>query len=153
VDRTAVTATPVAHAPVSRPLAPGWLAPLHRIDGIGSAVVGLALLAAPGWLQAGLGPGTGAGIRLLGGLFVVNAWVNLRAVAPDRPGATRTSAVVDLLFGVGAVTVAVLDPSGAATWARWLVAALGVVSLDLAAVKAWGAHRTIADADPGTGGQ
>jgi hypothetical protein len=141
VDRTSAPTTTATHAAVAAPLVPGWLAPLHRIDGIGSGAVGLALLVAPGWLQVGLGA-TGAWIRLLGGLFVVNAWVNLRAVAPDRPEATRTSAVVDLLFGLGAIALAVLDPSGAETWARWLLAGLGLFSLDLAAAKAWAARRT-----------
>lgn len=128
-NRTAATDPPV------------WLRPLLRIDAVGSAVIGIALIVLSGPLQGPLGLGSTVSILLVGALFVVNGPVN--GVAARR--VTRATLVapvtIDAVFGVAMLAVAIADPSGAEVWVRWVIAVVGVVSLDLAAVKTWGRTR------------
>lgn len=127
--------------PTATAVSPRWLQPLLRIDAVGSVVIGVALVVAAGTVQGRLGLGSIAPIVLLGALFVVNGPVN--GVAARR--LTRASLVgpvtIDAVFGVVMLAVAIADPSGAELWARWGIAAVGVLSLDLAVAKAWGRTR------------
>lgn len=120
--------------------APRWLAATYLIDGAGSAALGLLLLVLPGWLAAGLGVGS-APIRVLGAVLVVNGVVNGHAARTMTRSAMVPPVAIDAVFGTAVLWVALADPSGAANWARWLLGATGLLSLDLAAVKAFGRAR------------
>lgn len=127
--------------PTATAVSPRWLQPLLRIDAVGSVVIGVALVVAAGALRGPIGLGSTAAILLAGTLFVVNGPVN--GVAAHR--LTRASLVgpvtIDVVFGVAMLAVAIADPTGAEPWARWAIAAVGVLSLDLGAAKAWGRTR------------
>ena len=120
---------------------PRWLRPLLRIDAVGSVVIGLGLVAVAGWLASPLGLASSLPILIVAGLFILNGPLN--AVAARRLSRTRLLGpiAVDALFGLVMLVVAVADPAGAQLWARWAVAVVGVLSLDLAAAKAWGRAR------------
>jgi hypothetical protein len=117
--------------------APRWLRATYLIDGAGSAAIGLLLLALPGWLAAGVGVGS-ASIQAIGAVFVVNGLVNGHAARTMTRRAMVAPVVIDAVFGIGVLVVALSDPFGAATWARWLLGATGLLSVDLAAAKAYG---------------
>lgn len=119
---------------------PRWLTVAYQLDGAGSSVLGVVLALAPGWLASGLVVAPAA-VRGLGLVLVLNgllnAWV---ARTPTRAGMLAT-VVVDVVFGSAVLLVAVADPFGSALWAWWLAAITGVLSLDLAGLKAFGRTR------------
>jgi hypothetical protein len=135
------TATPSTASTASTTAMPRWFVPLLRIDGIGSIVIGVALVAVAGRLAGPLGVGSSLPVVLVGVLFVVNGPVNLRAVRVPTRGRLVGPIAIDSLFGIAMLTVAITDPSGAETWMRWAVGLIALMSLDLAAVKAWGRRR------------
>lgn len=96
--------------------APRWLRATYLIDGAGSAAVGLLLLVLPGWLATGVGVGS-APIRAMGAALVVNGLVNGRVARTMARPAMVPPAVIDAVFGIGVLVVAVSDPFGAATCA------------------------------------
>lgn len=119
---------------------PRWLAATYLIDGAGSLLLGVVLLVLPGWLATGVGVGP-APIRVLGAVFVVNGLVNGHAARRMTRVAMVPPVVIDAVFGIGVLVVAVTDPLGAELWARWLLGVTGMLSLDLAAAKALGRAR------------
>ncbi len=117
--------------------APRWLRATYLIDGAGSLLLGAVLLVLPGWLATGVGVGP-APIRVFGAVFVVNGLVNGHVSRSLTRSAMVPPVAIDVVFGLGVLLVAVMDPFGAETWARWLLGATGLLSLDLAAAKVYG---------------
>jgi hypothetical protein len=120
---------------------PRWLRATYLIDGAGSAAIGVALVLSPGWLSTGLGVATTAPVRWLGAVLVMNGLVNGRVVQALSRRAMLPPIVIDAVFGVTVLAVALADPFGAAVWTRWLAGVTGVLSMDLAVAKASGRSR------------
>lgn len=118
-----------------------WLRPLLQIDAVGSVIIGIALVVLAGTLQGPLGLGSTVPILLVGALFVVNGPANGIAVRRLTRASLVGPVTIDTAFGVAMLTVAIADPSGVEVWARWVIVVVGVISLDLAAAKAWGRTR------------
>jgi hypothetical protein len=103
-----------------------------RVDAVLNAGAGLGVLLAAPVLMSPLGLATAWPLRVVGGLLFINGvdlWRVARATPPSR-GAVWGSVVVDLVFTVIVLAVAIGDPAGADGWMRWALAALA----DLAAV-------------------
>lgn len=109
-----------------------------QIDAAGCAVVGVALVAAAGSLIAPFALSSPWPLQLLGLAFLVYAAENLWVARRPSANGLAMLAATDLLFGVGAIAVALINPTGAETWVRWSLAALGDVSLVFGAVKLLG---------------
>jgi hypothetical protein len=110
------------------------IGPALRVDSVGSGLIGAALMVAPERLASGLGI-TSVSIRLLGVLFVVNAWIVARPLLRPTRGRFAVTAVVDLVFAAAvAGAIGFLSPD-AAGWAPWALAGVAVLSLDLGALK------------------
>lgn len=63
-------------------------------------------------------------------------------------------AVVDGLFGLGSLILAVVDPTGAETWLRWALAVLGMVVIGIGIAKTALRHQAGPDVVvPGTRGE
>jgi hypothetical protein len=118
-----------------------WLRALLTVDAVGSAGIAGALLAYPGWFAGHLGLAGVGVIQVVGALFVANAIVNAWAARTLDSAAVATSVTIDAVFGVAVLVVALTGPTTAAGWARWALAGLAIVSLDLAVAKAWGRWR------------
>lgn len=118
-----------------------------RLDAGANVLAGLVLLAAAGWLADPLGLGTAWPIRIAGVALVVYGVENL-AVARRTSSAGLTGLiVVDLVFAAAALAVAVADPTGAETWARWALVAVADLSAVFGIAKILGL-RTLGSRQP-----
>jgi hypothetical protein len=116
------------------------IGPALRVDSVGSGLLGAALLVAPDGLASGLGT-TSASIRLLGALFVVNAWIVARPLRRPTRARFAVTAAVDLVFAAAvAGAIALLSPD-AAGWAPWALGGVALLSLDLGALKLLASRR------------
>ncbi len=113
-----------------------------RLDGAVNVLGGLAVVAAAAPLAAPLGLDAAWPLRLLGAALVAYGAENLLVARTDGHGGTAALALVDVLFGVSALVVAVADPTGAEVVARWVVGAVGAASLTVGVVKVLLARRT-----------
>jgi hypothetical protein len=106
-----------------------------RLDAAFNLAGGAALLAAAGWLAPPVGIQTAWPLRLLAVALLVNG-VEILVVSRRRTGGGLAAlAAADLGFAAGVLALATVDPTGAAGWVRWTLAALGVMSIAMALVK------------------
>lgn len=119
-----------------------------RVDAAANAAAGISLAAAGGWLAAPVGLASGWPLRLVGLALVVYGIENLLVSRRISGPGLATLVAIDLLFAIAVVGLAVQDPTGAATWARWGMALVASVSAAFGIAKTAGL-RSLADAtDP-----
>ena len=114
----------------------GTLTNLLKLDAAANVAGGVALLAAGTWLADPLGLGSVWPLWLVGVVFLVNGAGNwLVGRNPTRGGLIGLIGV-DLAFAVAVLGIAIADPTGAETWARWglagladVVAAVGIAKI------------------------
>lgn len=116
------------------------LSQLFRLDAAANAamaIAALALLAAPDLL--GLPRWA---LVLIAVLATANALdlANTGRQSPIAPAAVRRAVAVDVAFGVAMVAVAAVGLDGQSDAARWVLAAVGDVSLVVGALKLVGAR-------------
>lgn len=111
-----------------------------QLDGIANTAAGIALVAAAGWLTGATGVGV-LPLRIVGLLLVVYGIENLLVARTPTRGGLAVLAAVDLIFAAGALAVAILDPTGAATGVRWTVAVIADLSLVMGIAKLAGLRR------------
>lgn len=99
-----------------------------RLDAVANVLAGIVLVAASSWLAQPLGLGSAWPV-VVGGLALVAYGVENQLVA-RRPSSTGLTALitVDLAFAAAALAVALADPTGAETWARWALAGVADLS-------------------------
>lgn len=109
-----------------------------RLDAAANVLAGIVLLAAGGWLAGPLGLGSAWPV-VVGGLALVAYGAENQLIA-RRPSSTGLVALiaVDLGFAAAALAVAVADPTGAETWARWALAGVADLSAVFGIAKAVG---------------
>lgn len=106
-----------------------------RLDASANAAAGLGLAVAGGWLAPHLGIPAGWPLRVAGVVLLVYAYENaIVARRPTRSGLLGLVAV-DVGFAVAVLGAALGDPTGAATPARWGLAAIALASLGFGAAK------------------
>jgi hypothetical protein len=118
------------------------------LDAAANALLAVALLVAARPLGAALGDVATWPLVALAVLLGVNAllcWRAARAQAADA-GLLRALALVDGLFALAVVGMAIADPTGAAAWLRWTLGALGAVVAVVAELKWVAAGRRSATA-------
>lgn len=122
-----------------------------RFDAAANVLGGIGLAAAGGWLAGPIGLTSAWPIRIVGLALVVYGVENLLVARRTSPGALTGLVVVDLAFAVGVLTVAIADPTGAETWARWTLAGIADLSAAFGIAKIVGMRsldpgRTASDA-------
>jgi hypothetical protein len=115
-----------------------------RLDAAFNLAGGAALLATAGWLAPHVGIHAAWPLRLLAVALLVNGVENLVVSRRRSAGGLAALAGVDLAFAAGVLTLAAIDPTGAAGWVRWTLAALGVASIAMASVKLAGRRQPAA---------
>lgn len=113
---------------------PSVLARVLRFDAAFSTLCGVALIALAGVIASGFGLATPWGLVALGVVFVAYGDLNLLISRTERLSGRAVVALIaaDLIFAAVLIGVAVANPSGAETWARWVM----VASADAAATVA-----------------
>ena len=114
------------------------------VDAIANLLAAAVLWSGSGTWASAFGLESSGPILALGALFFVNGvecWLTARR--PTMPSTWLWGlAGVDFVFGVSALAIAIADPSGAESWARWVLAALADAALVIGAVKGYRAYRT-----------
>lgn len=129
--------------------------PLHRAllaNAAFSAVSGLLLVLATGWLSPELGLANRWMLPMLGVGLVGFAALLVR-VARERPIPLRVAGAVSLADGLwvlGSAALVWLDPTGLTALGRWLVIGVADAVLLFALAQAWGLH--LARGEPASGG-
>ena len=113
---------------------PSVLRRVLRFDAAFSTLSGVALIALAGLIDSGFGLGTPWVLVALGVVFVAYGDLNLLISRPEVLSGRAVAGLIaaDLIFAAVLVDVAVTNPSGADTWARWVM----VASADAAATVA-----------------
>jgi hypothetical protein len=106
-----------------------------RADALINVTGGLALMLAGGWLAPYVGLASGWPLRVAGVLLVVYGLENhLVARRPTASGWTGLIAV-DVGFAAAMLVLAITDPTGAVSWMRWALVAVGLASLTFGMIK------------------
>lgn len=101
-----------------------------RLDAVANVALGGGMLLGAELVTGPLGITSAWPVRLTGAVLVVygvEQWLVARAEQPSRSAVTAIVAF-DVLFAVAALTLVVTDPTAAAGWLRWALAALGDVA-------------------------
>jgi hypothetical protein len=124
-----------------------FLTRLLRLDAVANIAGGAGLALASGLLAPALGMSSpwplvavGVGLALYGDLHLIVA---------RNPASRAVTALIaaDLLFAAAVLDIALTDPFGADTWARWLLAAVADLSA-LVGLTKWYALRRAAGQRP-----
>lgn len=99
-----------------------------RFDAAANVLAGAGLVVAGGWLAAPVGSGSSWPIRLAGLALVVYGVENLLVARRTTTAGLTSLIVVDLVFALVVLGIAVADPTSAETWARWAMAGIADVS-------------------------
>jgi hypothetical protein len=115
-----------------------FLTRLLRLDATANVAGGAALAAASVLLAPALGLDNPWPLVAVGVALVVNGELNLKVAAhPSRRGVASLIAI-DLIFAAAALELAVTDPFGADSWARWFLVAVADLSAIVGLAKWYG---------------
>lgn len=112
-----------------------------ELDAGANAAGGLVLLVAAHGLAGPLGLAGAVGLRVCGAVLVGYAAQNLFVARRPTPTGLLPLAGVDVAFSVALFVLALANPTGAATWARWVLAVIAALSLGMGAIKLVGRRR------------
>lgn len=118
-----------------------------RLDAAANVLSGTALAVAGGLLAAPLGLATAWPVRIVGLALIVYGAENLLVARRTSRGGLTALIAADLAFAVVMATVAIADPTGAETWARWGLVGVADVSAAFGIAKVIGL-RSLATARP-----
>ena len=121
------------------------------VDGVVNVGAALVLWVTASTWAAALALGTSMPVVVLGAVLFANG---VECVVTSRrpfgsPGPLWVLAAVDFAFAAAALAVAATDPTGAAAWARWVLAAAGDAAVIVGAVKGYAGYRLTREAARG----
>lgn len=114
------------------------LTTLLRLDAAANVAGAIALFAAAAWLAGPIGLGSTWPLWLVAVLFVVNGIENALVARRTTTAGLTGLVAVDLVFAIAVLGIAVTDPTGAETWARWGMAGLAGITAAVGIAKVVG---------------
>ncbi|MDX1620000.1 MAG: hypothetical protein R3320_03360 [Nitriliruptorales bacterium] len=117
------------------------LTTILKLDAVANEVGGIGLILGGAWLAEPMGLGAAWPLWLAGTLLLINGYENWAVARDPSATALKALAAVDLAFAVAVLGLAVANPTGAETWARWTLAIVGDVTAVAGITKLVGLRR------------
>lgn len=121
---------------------------LLKLDAGANVAVGVVLLSAAGWLAGPVGLERPWSLRAVGLALVIYGIGNLLVARRTTVRGLTVLVVGDLVFAAAVLSVALLDPTSAEAWVRWVLVAVADVAAAVGLAKLLGLRRMSAAPDP-----